>query len=46
MAEWLKQGRLKHREQFVDGIENAPRAFIGMLQGENMGKQLVRVAAE
>jgi NADPH:quinone reductase len=46
MAEWLKQGKLKYREQFVDGIENAPRAFIGMLQGENTGKQLVRVAQE
>jgi NADPH:quinone reductase len=46
MAEWLKQGKLKYREQFADGIENAPRAFIGMLRGENTGKQLVRVAAE
>jgi NADPH:quinone reductase len=46
MAEWLKAGKLKYREQFVDGIENAPRAFIGMLCGENTGKQLVRVAAE
>lgn len=46
MAQWLKQGKLKYREQFVDGIENTPRAFIGMLQGENIGKQLVRVAAE
>jgi len=46
MAAWLKAGKLKYREQFVDGIENAPSAFIGMLQGENTGKQLVRVAAE
>jgi len=46
MAEWLKTGKLKYREQFVDGIENTPRAFIGMLQGENTGKQLVRVAGE
>ena len=46
MAEWLRAGKLKYREQFVDGIENAPRAFIGMLQGENTGKQLVRVAQE
>ncbi|MBZ5594650.1 MAG: NADP-dependent oxidoreductase [Acidobacteriia bacterium] len=46
MAAWLKAGKLKYREQFVDGIENAPRAFIGMLQGENTGKQLVRVSAE
>jgi len=30
----------------IDGIENAPRAFIGMLQGENIGKQLVRVAQQ
>src|SRR5216684_4757531 len=46
MAAWLKAGKLKYREQFVNGIENTPRAFIGMLQGENTGKQLVRVAAE
>jgi NADPH-dependent curcumin reductase CurA len=46
MTAWLKQGKLKFREQFVDGIENAPRAFIGMLHGENTGKQLVRVAPE
>ncbi len=43
LAMWLKAGKLKHREQFVDGIENTPRAFIGMLRGENTGKQLVRV---
>ena len=46
MAAWLKAGKLKYCEQFVDGIENTPRAFIGMLQGENTGKQLVRVAKE
>jgi NADPH:quinone reductase len=46
MATWLKAGKLKYREQFVDGIGNTPRAFIGMLQGENTGKQLVRVSAE
>jgi len=43
MATWLNAGKLKYREQFVDGIENTPRAFIGMFRGENMGKQLVRV---
>ena len=44
LAMWLNAGKLKHREQFVDGIENTPRAFIGMLRGENTGKQLVRLA--
>jgi NADPH-dependent curcumin reductase CurA len=43
LAMWLNAGKLKHREQFVDGIENTPRAFIGMLCGENTGKQLVRL---
>jgi len=43
LAMWLNAGKLKHREQFVDGIENTPRAFIGMLRGENTGKQLVRL---
>ena len=44
LAAWLREGRLKYRETITDGIENAPRAFIGMLQGENIGKALVRVA--
>jgi len=46
MVEWLSAGKLKYREQSTEGIESAPRAFIGMLQGENTGKQLVRVARE
>jgi NADPH-dependent curcumin reductase CurA len=44
MAQWLQEGRLKYRENIVKGIENAPRAFTGMLKGENIGKQLVKVA--
>ncbi len=46
LAEWLKSGRLKYRETITDGIENAPKAFIGLFKGENIGKQLVRVAKE
>ena len=41
---WLKDGRIRHREDIVDGLENAPRALIGLLRGENFGKMLVRVA--
>jgi hypothetical protein len=44
MAQWLKEGKLKYRESIIEGLENAPRAFIGMLKGENIGKQLVKVA--
>jgi NADPH-dependent curcumin reductase len=43
-GEWVRSGRLKYREDIVDGLENAPAAFLGMLQGKNFGKMLVRVA--
>lgn len=46
LAEWLKAGKIKYRETITDGLENAPKAFIGMLKGANTGKQLVRLAAE
>jgi NADPH-dependent curcumin reductase CurA len=42
---WLHEGRVKYREDVVEGIEKAPRALIGLLRGENFGKMLVRVAA-
>lgn len=45
MAGWIKEGKLKYSENIVEGFENMPRAFIGMLQGENTGKQLVKTAA-
>jgi len=38
-------GRIRYREDIVDGLENAPGAFIGMLEGRNFGKLIVRVAA-
>ena len=44
LAGWIKDGRLKYREDVVDGFENAPSAFIGLLRGENFGKRLVKVA--
>lgn len=40
---WLRAGRVTHRETVVEGIENAPRAFLGLLRGENTGKMLVRI---
>jgi NADPH-dependent curcumin reductase CurA len=41
---WFGEGKLKCEETIEEGLENAPRAFIGMLQGGNTGKQLVRVS--
>ncbi|HJO03328.1 MAG TPA: NADP-dependent oxidoreductase [Acidobacteriota bacterium] len=40
---WLREGRVKHRETIVEGIDHAADAFIGLLQGENTGKMLVQV---
>ena len=46
MSEWLKDGKIKFREDIVDGLENAPRAFSGLLEGKNFGKLVVRVAPD
>ena len=43
LAGWVAAGRIKYRETVTEGLENAPRAFIGLLKGENFGKQLVRL---
>jgi len=44
LATWLREGRIKYREDIVEGLQNAPRAFIRMLEGGNTGKQLVKIA--
>ena len=43
LAGWLRSGELKYREDVVDGLDNAPGAFIGLLRGENFGKLMVRL---
>ena len=43
VPQWIKDGRIKYREDIADGLENAPAAFMGMLKGKNFGKQLVRI---
>jgi NADPH-dependent curcumin reductase CurA len=43
LADWLKEGKLKYAENIVEGLENAPKAFIGLFTGENLGKQLVKI---
>jgi len=44
LAQWLAEGKLKYSETFVEGFENAPRAFLDLFAGKNLGKQLVKVA--
>lgn len=43
MERWIAEGRLKWRETIVEGLANAPSAFIGLFRGENIGKMLVRI---
>ena len=46
MTGWIEAGRIKYREEVIDGLENAPEAFIGLLRGENFGKRVIRVAKD
>lgn len=46
MAEWVQAGKIRYRENIVEGFENTPKALIGLFHGENIGKQLVRVTAD
>jgi hypothetical protein len=44
LTAWLREGGLRYREDVVEGLDSAPRAFIGLLNGKNRGKLLVKVA--
>lgn len=44
LVQWLAAGKLKYAESVVEGFENTPQAFIGLFTGENLGKQIVKVA--
>nr|WP_269321867.1 NADP-dependent oxidoreductase [Oceanobacillus salinisoli] len=46
LGKWVKEGKIKYRETTIEGLENAPDAFIGLFHGENIGKQLVKVSDE
>ena len=46
MGEWVRSGRVKYKEDIVEGIDKAPRAFIGLLRGDNFGKLQVKLGPE
>lgn len=46
LGKWVQSGKIKYHENIVDGLENAPKAFIGLFKGENIGKQIVKVSEE
>ena len=45
MGDWVASGKIKYLEDMVDGFENAPSAFIGLLRGENFGKRVIKLTA-
>ncbi|MFW5939349.1 MAG: NADP-dependent oxidoreductase [Halolamina sp.] len=44
LAAWVAAGEIEYRETVTEGLENAPDAFLGLFEGENVGKQVVKVA--
>jgi hypothetical protein len=46
MGNWVKDGSIQAREDVVEGLASAPEAFLGLLQGRNFGKLIVRVAKD
>jgi NADPH-dependent curcumin reductase len=44
LAAWVRDGRLRYREEILDGIENCPGAIAELYRGENLGKRLIRLA--
>lgn len=45
MADWVRDGRIRYREEIIDGLEQAPDAFIGLLTGKAFGKRVVKLSA-
>lgn len=46
IAKWLDSGKMVYKENLIEGFENIPSAFIGLFKGENIGKQMVKVASQ
>ncbi len=46
LSRWVREGKIKYREDVADGLENAPSAFLRLMRGENFGKLVVKIADE
>jgi NADPH-dependent curcumin reductase CurA len=46
LAEWIRDGTIRYREDILEGMQNAPDAIAGLYRGENLGKRLIRIAAD
>ena len=46
LSAWVREGRIRYREEFLDGLEAAPDAIAGLYRGENLGRRLIRLAPE
>ena len=44
MGAWVQEGKIQYREEMIDGLEEAPSAFVGLLNGEAFGKRVVHLA--
>lgn len=44
LAQWVRKGKIRYREDILEGIEHAPGAIAGLYRGDNLGKRLIRIA--
>ena len=46
MPKWINEGRIKWKESIFEGLENAPKAFVSLFKGENLGRTLVKIGPD
>ena len=43
MSKWIKEGKIKWKENVFEGLENAPEAFVSLFKGQSLGRTLVKI---